>query len=139
MELNQVKVTVYGKEYTIKTSEQTEATLEYATYIDEKMKEIAERTGSFDPNRIATLVMLRMAHDIFTLKRELDSSAMREQEKLAAIEARLDDLLEENGLRENAPAILVISDDDDDEEDDGADDGESAAESIEIESEDKPE
>jgi cell division protein ZapA (FtsZ GTPase activity inhibitor) len=94
-----VKITVYGKEYTIKTSEDPQATLEYASFIDEKMKEIGQKTGSFDPNRIATLALLQITHELFAVRRKFDGDKEQLRLRTLDLETRIDDVLAKSGIQ----------------------------------------
>ncbi len=93
-----VKISVYGKEYTIKTSEDPAITLEYAEFIDAKMKEIGQKTGSFDPNRIATLALLQITHELFALRRKLDTDRETLTLKAAELEEKIDQALGKSGV-----------------------------------------
>lgn len=92
-----VRISVYGKEYTIKTSEDPSITLEYAEYIDGKMKEIGQKTGSFDPNRVATLALLQITHELFALRKKFDGDRETLILKTAALEEKIDAALSKTG------------------------------------------
>lgn len=73
-ESQNVKIEVYGKEYTIRSSEGSEVTQRYAKYIDETMKEISHKTGAFDATKIATLALLQITHELFVLRNQHSSN-----------------------------------------------------------------
>jgi len=77
-----VKVVIFGGEYSVRSSDDTEFILSAAEYVDKKMREIAVKNKSMSPNRIAILAALNLAGELFDLKRksgqdlsEIDSRA----------------------------------------------------------------
>ncbi len=89
-----VDIKVYGKQYSIVSSEEPQITSEYAAYIDGVMREIAERTKSTDHNRVAVLALLKITHDLFTLRNQTRAYAeefdQRMDQLLADINASMD-------------------------------------------------
>ena len=67
-----VKIKVYGREYTIKSSQDPQVTHDYAAYIDSRIREIAHKSGSFDMNFITVLTMLQITHELFALKKQVE-------------------------------------------------------------------
>lgn len=82
-----VKIEVFGTEYTIRTSESEEVTRSYAQYIDSKMRDISNKTGNFEPNRISTLAMLSITHELFTLRNQF---ARNEEEMNRRVKTAMD-------------------------------------------------
>lgn len=95
---NTVTIEVYGKEYTIKTSEDPEITKEYARYIDGKMKEIGQRTGAFDVNRVATLALLSITHELFATRRQMDSDNEELIRRMKSLTDKIDELMVASGV-----------------------------------------
>ncbi|MGK7345998.1 MAG: cell division protein ZapA [Candidatus Nitrospinota bacterium M3_3B_026] len=85
---NAVRIQVYGKEYTIRSPEDPEVTREYASYIDNLMREVGRKTGSLDVNRVAILALLQITHELFTLRKRVEKD---EKE----FNRRMDELLKE--------------------------------------------
>lgn len=67
-----VKIKVYGREYTIKSSQDPQVTHDYAAYIDSRIREIAQKSGSFDMNFVTVLTLLQITHELFALKKQAD-------------------------------------------------------------------
>lgn len=67
-----VKIKVYGREYTIKSSQDPQVTRDYAAYIDSRIREIAQKSGSFDMNFITVLTLLQITHELFALKKQAE-------------------------------------------------------------------
>ena len=65
------KVVIFGEEYTVRSSDDTEYVLNVAEYVDKKMREIAAKNKSMSPNKIAILTALNLAGELFDLKRKM--------------------------------------------------------------------
>jgi cell division protein ZapA (FtsZ GTPase activity inhibitor) len=70
-----VKIKVYGREYTIKSSQDPQVTRDYAAYIDSRIREIAQKSGSFDMNFITVLTLLQITHELFALRKQTETDA----------------------------------------------------------------
>jgi cell division protein ZapA (FtsZ GTPase activity inhibitor) len=70
-----VKIKVYGREYTIKSSQDPQVTRDYAVYIDSRIREIAHKSGSFDMNFITVLTLLQITHELFALKKQVEKDS----------------------------------------------------------------
>ena len=68
-----VKIKVYGREYTIKSSQDPQVTRDYAAYIDSRIREIAQKSGSFDMNFVTVLTMLQITHELFALRKQTET------------------------------------------------------------------
>jgi len=94
-ESHNVRIEVYGKEYTIRSSEGPEVTMRYAKYIDDTMKDISHKTGAFDATKIATLALLQITHELFALRSQKGSDdadfALRMNQLNEKIDAALAD------------------------------------------------
>ncbi len=86
-----VKISVYGKEYSINSPESSETTQEYAVFIDKIMKEIGRKTGSLDPVRVATLALLQITHEYFTLRKNVVSMDDEYEKRMGELMAHLRD------------------------------------------------
>lgn len=82
---NKVVIKVYGKEYSITSSEDPEVTLEYAAYIDSVMREIAKKTSSTNQDRVATLTLLQITHELFKAKNKSQSDSVEYDRGMAAL------------------------------------------------------
>lgn len=99
VEANTVTIEVYGKEFTIKTSEDPEATRKYARYIDTRMKEIGKRTGAFDVNRIATLALLSITHELFATRNQMDKDNEEFSRRMKNLLDKIEELMVASGVQ----------------------------------------
>lgn len=81
------KVVIFGEEYTVRSSDDTEYVLNVAEYVDKKMREIAAKNNSMSPNKIAILTALNLAGELFDLKR-------KSGEDLSEVDSRAKNILE---------------------------------------------
>lgn len=64
-----MKVEIYDQSYNVSASEQNEDYLkELATYVDEKMRTVAESAHTVDSLKVAVLAALNIADEMFTLR-----------------------------------------------------------------------
>ncbi|MFW2332083.1 MAG: cell division protein ZapA [Nitrospinota bacterium] len=103
---NIIKLVVYGKEYTIKTSEDPKQTFAYAEFIDKKMKDTAISSASFDPSRISILVMLQITHELFSLRAKHKDKVNRLLTALDDFEQEIDSAIANYNI-EPEPSILI--------------------------------
>jgi cell division protein ZapA len=61
----QIRVAIFGMEYTLKSEENPQYIVELAQFLDEQMKEVAKKSASSPPIRIAILAALNLADDLF--------------------------------------------------------------------------
>ena len=64
----QVRITIRGREYTVRGDDNAEALQALAADLDRRMAETAERTRSFDEYTIAMLTALNIASELHQLK-----------------------------------------------------------------------
>jgi cell division protein ZapA len=67
----QVRITIRGREYTVRGDENEEDIQALAADLDRRMAETAERTRSFDEYSVAMLTALNIASELAALKREV--------------------------------------------------------------------
>ena len=67
----QVRITIRGREYTVRGDDNEEDIQALAADIDRRMAETAERTRSFDEYSVAMLTALNIASELHALKREV--------------------------------------------------------------------
>ena len=67
-EKNSVKVIIYGEEYPIRGDGDVEYIKKIAAYVDEKMREVGEKSFIKSPKDVAVLTALNIASDLFELK-----------------------------------------------------------------------
>jgi len=67
-----VQISVRGRKYTVRSDEEDVDLVEIAKFVDGKMLEISQRTGSVDEYTIAMLTALNIASEFERFKREVD-------------------------------------------------------------------
>jgi hypothetical protein len=65
---NTVNIEIFGESLQIRTSKDREELREVLSYIEEKKKEIEKVYPSLEPIKMAILVMLHIADELFTYK-----------------------------------------------------------------------
>ena len=91
-------VTIYGRTYHLRGSEDGEYLTELAALVDEKMREVVEGTGTADTLKVAILAGLNLADEYLKASRGEatgDASSGGEDERLARLVTLLDDALDE--------------------------------------------
>jgi cell division protein ZapA len=66
--MERVQVEIFGQVYTIKGKDDPGYIRELAAFIDAKMKEIQKGTGTVDPHRVAILMALTIADELYRLR-----------------------------------------------------------------------
>ncbi len=89
-----VEIRVYGRTYTIrvKGEENEEYISRLTSYVDQKMQEIAVKSRSEDPTKIAVLAALNIADDYFVSRKRLDQvdeRIDRMEAEIATVESNL--------------------------------------------------
>ncbi len=97
--LHTVKISIYGKDITIKSTEQPMETQKYAEYIDHVMKGIGKKTGSMDMNRIAVLALLHVTRELFTLRKNIKADNAEYEKKVKEFAANLEAVINETGVQ----------------------------------------
>ncbi len=78
---NKVKVKIYGEEYTIKSELPVNYMKRLAEYVNTKMQELSQVTGSISKTRIAVLTAINLSNEIYNLKREVKKLNIKLEEK----------------------------------------------------------
>jgi len=89
-----IEIKVYGRTYTIrvKGEENEEYISRLTSYVDQKMQEIAVKSRSEDPTKIAVLAALNIADDYFVSRKRLDQvdeRIDRMEAEIATVESTL--------------------------------------------------
>lgn len=77
-----VRVTIYGKEYEIKGSEDDEYIHKLADYVDLTMRNIAEKTQIIAIDRIAILAALNIADEMHKQRKLFEENITRLEQEL---------------------------------------------------------
>ena len=79
----QVRITIRGREYTVRGDDNADELQTLAADLDRRMAETAERTRSFDEYTIAMLTALNLASELHQLKSQV-ASRLDEIDRYAA-------------------------------------------------------
>lgn len=77
-----VKVTIYGKEYEIKGTQDDEHIQMLADYVDSNMRNIAEKTQIIASERIAILTALNIADEMHKQRHLFEENILRLEKEL---------------------------------------------------------
>tara|TARA_B100000886_G_C20273200_1_gene427918 strand:+ start:408 stop:698 length:291 start_codon:yes stop_codon:yes gene_type:complete len=93
-ENNQVKISIFGQEYSVKAPADPDYIKKIAQYLDEKMREVQSGFSSTQSStRIAILAGMNITDELFTAKQsgEIDSSDA--EQKISSLIELIDDAL----------------------------------------------
>jgi len=68
-----VEVEIFGQKYLIKGDADEVYIRTLAEYVDTKMREVFERLKLSTPNKVAVLASLNIAHELFSIKKDMES------------------------------------------------------------------
>ncbi len=71
--MERVQVEIFGQLYNIKGKDDPAYIRELAAFIDAKMKEVQEGTGTADPHRVAILTALTITDELYRLREQCGS------------------------------------------------------------------
>ncbi len=85
-----VEVEILGKTYTVHGDKDHDYVRKVAEYVDRKMREIAQVTGTVSTSRIAILAALNIADEYFALQAENDEARARLRELTRKVREELE-------------------------------------------------
>lgn len=85
-----VPVTIFGQTYSLRSDEEPAYLEDLAALVDERMREIAERTRTADTAKIAVLAALNLADQLRRAERRSTAASDTLEERAAAILALVD-------------------------------------------------
>jgi len=103
-ERRNVRIKVYGREYSIVSSAEPDATMEYAAFVDGVMRDIGLKTGATDPNRVAILALLHITHELFSLRAQLKADEDEYERRIDRLLADLTRPISAGGTQTELPA-----------------------------------
>ena len=86
----QLQVEIYGQQYTLKGEGDSEYINKLAAYVDEKMKEVTQKTPTVDSLKVAILAALNIADEFHQIKDKDDNYLELVAEKTVALAEMLD-------------------------------------------------
>src|SRR3982074_1328312 len=75
------KVVIYNQTYTLRSSHDTEYIQELAGHVNKRMNEIARATMTVDSLRVASLVAIQIADELYQSRREMTETDKRIAER----------------------------------------------------------
>lgn len=87
---NKAEVEILGETYTIRGDGDLEYIAKVAKYVDKKMQEIVSKTSTISTSKVAILVALNIADELFRTKRLL-------KERITSIIKNIDEVLAKKG------------------------------------------
>jgi cell division protein ZapA len=88
----ETQVDIYGRSYTILGDADEGYAIQLASFVDQKMNEIAHQTSIISTLDIAILVALNITDELFRLRDQVKANDNQLQEKLADFLTKLDSL-----------------------------------------------
>ena len=89
---NQIKITIFGQEYSVKAPADPTYIKKIAEYVDTKMREVQSGFSSTQSsNRIAILSAMNITDDLFNAKKRGDSDNNEIEEKITSLIELIDE------------------------------------------------
>lgn len=77
MNQQRVDVEIFGANYTIKSDENPEYTVDLAKFVDSKMRDITQNTDTVSTGKIAILAAIHIADELFKTKKTMEYKVER--------------------------------------------------------------
>ena len=92
IEGNQIKITIFGQEYSVKAPADPTYIKKIAEYVDTKMREVQSGFNSTQSsNRIAILSAMNITDELFNARKKGDSNESEIEEKITSLIELIDD------------------------------------------------
>ena len=92
IEDNQIKITIFGQEYSVKAPADPTYIKKIAEYVDIKMREVQSGFSSTQSsNRIAILSAMNITDELFNAKKKSDSNSNEVEEKVTSLIELIDE------------------------------------------------
>ncbi|HCH61327.1 MAG TPA: cell division protein ZapA [Deltaproteobacteria bacterium] len=98
----QIRITIRGRQYTVRGDEPAEEVQAVARDLDARLEEVASRTRSFDEYTVALLTALNLASELHQLRRRTLSELGEIDRDAAALEAMLQAMLPDKAAGEGS-------------------------------------
>ena len=91
---NQVKISIFGQEYSVKAPADPDYIKKIAQYLDEKMREVQSGFSSTQSStRIAILAGMNITDELFTAKQSGEIESSDAEQKISSLIELIDDAL----------------------------------------------
>jgi cell division protein ZapA len=88
----QIKITIFGQEYSVKAPADPTYIKKIAEYVDSKMREVQSGFSSTQSsNRIAILSAMNITDELFNARKKVDSDDSNIEEKITSLIELIDD------------------------------------------------
>ena len=87
-----VRIKIFDHEYLIKSDVDEDQVRYIAEYVNERFKEVRERTNGISEGKTAILAAFYIASDYFQILKERDSLAREIQDRSRSLNSRIDSL-----------------------------------------------
>ena len=84
------RVQIFGREYLLQSEESAEYTHGVASYVDQRMAEIATQKNIADPARVAIMAAMQIADELLRRRRSCDEASGRAEEALGKLGRTVD-------------------------------------------------
>lgn len=98
--MKSIKVEIYGQYYQIKGDMDEKYIEELASYVDKKMRLIANQAPTIDSLKLAILTSLNIADELFRLKENYEKMSLEINKRAGEALKSVDDCLDESELKE---------------------------------------
>ena len=89
---NQIKITIFGQDYSVKAPADPTYIKKIADYVDSKMREVQSGFSSTQSsNRIAILSAMNITDELFNARKKVDSDDSDIEEKITSLIELIDD------------------------------------------------
>ena len=93
-ENNQVKISIFGQEYSVKAPADPDYIKKIAQYLDEKMREVQSGFSSTQSStRIAILAGMNITDELFTARQSGEIDSSEAEQKISSLIELIDDAL----------------------------------------------
>lgn len=94
-----VTVNIFGEEYPIRGEADTEYIMQVASYLDGKMREVAEKNSNKSPAKVAILAALNITDELFQVRRAASVEVKKLEDRTQTILDWLDSKLPSESMR----------------------------------------
>jgi len=98
--MKSIKVEIYGQYYQIKGDMEEQYIEELASYVDKKMRLIANQAPTIDSLKLAILTSLNIADELYRLKENYEKMSLEINKRAGEALKSMDDCLDKGELKE---------------------------------------
>ncbi len=89
-----IRIKILDHEYLIRTDEEEEEVQSIAQFVNEKFREVTEKTDGLSDRKRAILVAFDIASDYFQMRKACDNLRMDIENRARVLNSRLDDIVQ---------------------------------------------